>query len=69
MARTKRQLLGRLRNEEDEVVWVYKAGRSYQISHQGREHLCHPSVRSLEGARREAMLVFHVKVPLFEAAG
>lgn len=69
MARSKRQLVGKWTNDEGDAVWVYKAGRSFWISHGNGEHLCHPSIRSLDDTRREAMLVYHVNVPNFEALG
>lgn len=69
MARAKRQLVGRLENDEGDAVWVHKCGRDFWISYRDREHLCHPSVRSVHDTPREAMVVFHVRVPNFKPIG
>lgn len=66
MARSRKQLIGKFRNEEGDVVWVYKGGRDFWISYKGEERICHPSVRSVDEASREAFLVFHVDVPIYE---
>lgn len=66
MARTKRQLIGKWLTEDSDTVWVYKAGRSFWISHGLDEHLCHPSIRTIEDTKKEAFLVFHVKAVSFE---
>ena len=67
MARTKRQLVGKWTNEDGDMVWVYKGGRSFWISFRDNEHLCHPSVRTVGDTKREAMIVFHVSVPNYAA--
>lgn len=67
MGRSKRQLVGKWTNDDGATVWVYKAGGSYWISYGNNEHLCHPSVRSLNDTSREALIVFHVNVPNYEA--
>ena len=69
MARSKKQLLGYWTTEDGGRVWVYKSGRSFWISHDSGEHLCHPSIRSLDDTRREAVLVFSVVVTDFCPAG
>ena len=66
MARTKHQLIGKWLTEDGSSVWVYKAGRSFWISHGLDERLCHPSIRTIEDTKKEAFLVFHVKVVSFE---
>lgn len=43
-------------------IAVYKAGRTYRLTHGSEKHLCHPSVRNIDAAMREALLVFNVKV-------
>ena len=58
VAETERENDGR-----SESVYVYKSGRSIWISAgNSREHLCHPSVRSVESVKREIFLVFQKKV-------
>jgi hypothetical protein len=69
MARSKKQLIGYWLTEDGGRVWVYKAGRSYWISHGSGEHLCHPSIRSVDDTQREALLVFHVSPTEFHHAG
>lgn len=70
MARGSRRLLGHLRGTDHAgaaaLVTVSKAGREYWISHDGHSHLCHPSVRDIEGVKREAVLVFSVTKAAFE---
>lgn len=61
MARSKKKLLGHWLIEDGSKVWVYKEGRDHWISYGDREHLCHPSIRSLQDTRRETVIVFHVK--------
>jgi hypothetical protein len=65
MARSKASLIGHLHgigmDGAPAVVSVYKAGREYRISHGDRDHLCHPSVRSIPNVKTEALLVFHVR--------
>ncbi|WP_106639773.1 hypothetical protein [Allosphingosinicella vermicomposti] len=69
MARSKEQLIGRLHGEtsggDPMMVRIYKTGRSYRLSG-ARDHLCHPSVKDIEGVKREALLVFHLKNGVFE---
>lgn len=69
MARSKRQLIGKWTNDEGDTVWVYKAGRSFWISHGSGDHLCHPSIRNVSDTQREAMIVYHVKVTNFVSIG
>lgn len=70
MARSKEQRLGYLRGETSDgaeaVVSVSKIGRDYRIGYGHRDHLCHPSVRSIEAVKREALLVYHVRNAVFE---
>lgn len=64
MARSKEKRIGYLRGKGPEgtevVVSVSKIGRDYRIGCGLKDHLCHPSVRDIEGVRREALLVFDV---------
>ena len=69
MARSARRLAGYWLTETGDRVWVYKGGRSYWISDGQGEHLCHPSVRSLQDTRKEAVLVFHVAPTEFHSTG
>lgn len=69
MARSKRQLIGKWINDDGDMVWVYKGGRDFWISYRDSEHLCHPSIRSVNDTKREAMLVFHVSVTSYSAIG
>lgn len=32
-----------------------------------KDHLCHPSVRDIEGVRREALLVFDVRDAIYQS--
>jgi len=70
VARSKEQRLGYLRGEATDgtkaVVSVSKTGRDYRIGYGHKDHLCHPSVRDIEGVNREALLVFHVRNSVFE---
>jgi hypothetical protein len=70
MARAKARRLGYLRGETADgapvVVSISKAGRDYRIGCGDRDHLCHPSVRSIEAVKREALLVFHVRNASYE---
>ena len=70
MVRAKEQRLGYLRGETGDgvaaVVSVLKRGRDYRIGFGDRDHFCHPSVRSIETVKREALLVFHVRDAVFE---
>lgn len=45
-------------------VWVYKKGRSIYLSSQDsfKEHLCHPSIKSIEDVKSEILLVFRASV-------
>lgn len=45
-------------------IWVYKKGRSIYLSSQDsfQEHLCHPSVASVEKIKSEIFLVFQTRV-------
>jgi hypothetical protein len=69
MARSKEQLIGRMHGTLSDgapiMVRVYKKGRDYRLSGP-RDHLCHPSVKDIEGVKREALLVFHLKNGVFE---
>lgn len=48
---------------ETEYIQIHKAGRTFFISEKsGREHTCHPSIRTIEDVPKEIILVFHVKV-------
>lgn len=70
MARPMEQRLGYLRGDTADgtaaVVSVSKIGYDYRIGYGNRDHLCHPSVRDIEGVKREALLVFHVQNMIFE---
>lgn len=72
MVRSKEQRLGVLVGENsgggEAIVTVIKAGRDYRIRCGSGDHLCHPSVRDIEGVKREALLVFHVRNAIFVAA-
>lgn len=67
MARSNKRLVGYWHTENGERVWVYKGGRSYWISQGDSEHLCHPSIRSIQDTRRETVLVFHVSPTDFQS--
>lgn len=65
----KEPLLGYLIGaDEDEGarVAVYKAGRTFRLSHNGRTHLCHPSITSIALCKREAFHAMMVKTDRFE---
>jgi hypothetical protein len=57
-------LLGYLRgtypNGSPAVISVYKAGRGYRLSGERADHLCHPSVGSIETVKREAFHVYGI---------
>lgn len=65
MARSKEQRIGYLRGKlsdgSESVVSVSKVGRDYRIGCGFKDHLCHPSVRDINGVKREALLVFNVR--------
>jgi hypothetical protein len=65
LARSKEKRIGYLRGKTSDgteaVVSVSKIGRDYRIGCGFKDHLCHPSVRDIEGVRREALLVFDVR--------
>lgn len=69
MARSKKQLLGKWVDEAGDFAWVYKSGRSFYLSHGAHEHLCHPSIRSLDDTKREAFLVYQFRAAHFEPVG
>ena len=50
------------------IVTVAKVGREYRIRYAGKDHLCHPSVRGIDTAKREALLVFGVRNAVFVSA-
>lgn len=64
MARSKEQrigyLRGRLSDGSESVVSVSKVGSDYRIGCGFKDHLCHPSVRDIDGVKREALLVFNM---------
>jgi hypothetical protein len=70
MARAKEQRVGYLPGETPDgveaIVSVSKIGRDYRIGYGHGSHLCHPSVRNIEGVKREALLVFDVRNTVFE---
>jgi hypothetical protein len=70
MARPKGQRIGYLRGEAADgtaaTVSISKVGRDYRIGYGNQDHLCHPSVRDIDGVKREALLVFCVKNSVFE---
>jgi hypothetical protein len=72
MARTKERRLGVLVAEGsaggEAIVTVCKVGRDYRIRWAGKDHLCHPSVRDMDGVKREALLVFNVRNAVFVSA-
>lgn len=47
---------------------VCKVGRDYRILWAGKDHLCRPSVRDMDGVKREALLVFNVRNAVFVSA-
>lgn len=49
------------------VVSVSKIGRDYRIGCGFKDHLCHPSVRDIEGVRREALLAFDVRDAIYQS--
>lgn len=69
MARSKEVWLGYLRGQTadgaEAMVRVSKIGRDFRIGYGDRSHLCHPSVRNIEAAKRETFLVFHVRASEF----
>lgn len=71
MARSKEKRVGYLRGKStdgnDVVVSVSKIGRDYRIGCGFKDHLCHPSVRDIEGVRREALLVFDVRDAIYQS--
>ena len=73
MARRRMERLGHWRGVADDgsdaLVSVSKSGRSFSIGYKDRDHLCHPSVRTVKDTGREAMLVFHVRTEGFEPVG
>lgn len=52
---------GTVADDQPVLISISKKGGSFYISDGQRRHLCHPSVRDLEGAKREAALVFQVR--------
>ena len=40
------------------MVSASKVGRNYTFAYAFKDHLCHPSVRHIEGVKREALLFF-----------
>jgi hypothetical protein len=72
VARSKERKLGVLVGANagggEAIVTVIKVGRNYRFRHAAKDHLCHPSVRNLEGVRREALLVFGIRDAVFVAA-
>lgn len=71
MARSQEKRVGYLRGKAtdgtDVMVSVSKIGRDYRIGCRLKDHLCHPSVRDIEGVRREALLVFDVRDAIYES--
>ncbi len=71
MARSKEKRIGYLRGKGPDgtevVVSVSKIGRDYRIGCGFKDHLCHPSVRDIEGVRREALLVFDVRDATYQS--
>jgi hypothetical protein len=71
LARSKEKRIGYLRgklfNGGGAVVSVSKVGRDYWIGCGFKDHLCHPSVRDIEGVKREGLLVFHVRDAVYES--
>lgn len=49
------------------MVSVSKIGHDYRIGCGFKDHLCHPSVRDIEGVRREALLVFDVRDATYQS--
>ena len=72
MGSSKEKRLGVLIGENgaggEAIVTVSKVGRDYRIRYAGEDHLCHPSVRGIETAKREALLVFGVRNAVFVSA-
>jgi hypothetical protein len=72
MGRSKEQRLGVLVGENfgggEAIVTVSKIGRDYRIRYAGKDHFCHPSVRDMEGVKRETLLVFQVRDGTFVPA-
>ena len=73
LARSREQRIGYLRGSygEDQpgTLFVSKIGRDFRLSDGSKTHLCHPSVRDIDGVKREAMLVFHLNEAVFEGSG
>lgn len=69
VGRSGKQLLGYWVTDDGQRVWVYKSGRNFWINYGNGQHLCHPSIRSLDDTKREAFLVFQVAVVDFVPAG
>ncbi|WP_156941439.1 hypothetical protein [Mesorhizobium sp. LNJC405B00] len=71
MARSKEKRIGYLRGKmpdgTEAVVSVSKIGRDYRIGCGLKDHLCHPSVRDIEGVRREALLAFDVRDAIYQS--
>jgi hypothetical protein len=71
LARSKEKRIGYLNGKTfdgtDAVISVSKIGRDYRIGCGSKDHLCHPSVRDLEGVRREALLVFGVRDAIYQS--
>lgn len=70
LARSKEKRIGYLQGKaadgSDAVVSVSKVGRDYRIGCGFKDHLCHPSVRDIDGVKREALLVFHVRDAVYQ---
>ena len=49
-----------------EIVSVSKIGRDSSIGYKQEEHLCHPSVRSIETCKRQALIIVRVHIDRFE---
>jgi hypothetical protein len=61
-------LIGENAGGGEAIVTVLRTGRDYRIRCGSRDHLCHPSVRDIEGVKREALLVLNVRNAVFVAA-
>jgi hypothetical protein len=70
MARSKEKRIGYLRGTmpdgSEAVISVSNVGRDYRIGCGFKDHLCHPSVRDIDGVKREALLVFDLRNAVYE---
>lgn len=58
----KKVLAAQLITDNGDTIYVYKSGRTYWLNYGFETKVCHPSVRTLADTKREAVIVFHVKI-------